>query len=82
MWCNGRAELEIRQLIQNITGKDDLTVHTNRKVKLTDRFGWGLTARWRGKMISECSGAYSIMTFIIRMEVQEVTVALAWLSIH
>jgi ribonuclease HI len=79
-WANGKADLEIKQLIDDNAGEDDAVIYTDGSVRRGVQSGWGYSARIRGRIIAEQSEAYTTTTSSMRMEVEAVTAALKWLS--
>jgi ribonuclease HI len=79
-WGNGKADLEIKQLIEDNAGDDDAIVYTDGSVRRGVKSGWGFSARIRGRIVAEQSGAYMTTTSSMRMEVEAVTAAMRWLS--
>jgi ribonuclease HI len=79
-WGNGKADLEIKQLIDDNAGDDDAVIYTDGSVLRGLKSGWGFSARVRGKIVAERSEAYGTTTSSMRMEVEAVTAALRWLS--
>ena len=55
-------------------------IYTDGSVQRGKKSGWGFSAKVRGKIVAEQSGSYMTTTSSMRMEVEEVTAALRWLS--
>ena len=79
-WGNGKADLEIKQLVDENSGDDDAVIYTDGSVRRGVKSGWGFSARVKGKLIAEKCEAYLTTTSSMRMEVEAVTAALKWLS--
>ena len=78
-WPAGKTEADIKLLIEENSKPHDLVIYTDGSVANTQS-GWGYTVKQNGSTIHEDSGAYSITTSSLTMEVEAVSSALRWMA--
>ena len=78
-WPAGKADSEIRQLIQENSKPQVLIVYTDGSVT-KDQSGWGFTVKQGATTSHEDSAAYEVSTSRLTMETEAVTHALRWIS--
>ena len=70
----------MQDLLRMNTEEDDIVIYTDGSVVRGSKSGWGFSARIKGRVVAEKSGAYMVTTTSLRMEIEAVTAAVQWLS--
>ena len=78
-WPAGKADSEIRHLVQENSKPQDLIVYTDGSVT-KDQSGWGFTVKQGATTIHEDSAACEVSTSSLTMEMEAVTHALRWIA--
>lgn len=75
--CNGRAELEIKELIGSQANVGDVVVYSDGSVTQGQRSSQGFSMRVRDKVSAEKSSLYQVIISGMRMEIDAVNAALS-----
>ena len=78
-WPAGKADLEVKLLIEKHSQPHDLRIYTDGSVT-EDKSGWGFSIQQGDCTIYEDSAAYAVTSTSLRMEMEAVTHALRWIA--
>ena len=78
-WPAGKADLEVKLLIEKHSQPHDLRIYTDGSVT-EDKSGWGFSVQQGDCTIYEDSAAYAVTSTSLRMEMEAVTHALRWIA--
>ena len=78
-WPAGKADSEIRHLIQENSKPQDLIVYTDGLVT-KDQSGWGFIVKQGATTIHEDSAVYEVSTSSLTMEMEAVIHAIRWIA--
>ena len=78
-WPAGKADLEVKLLIEKHSQPHDLRIYTDGSVT-KDKSGWGFSVQQGDCTIYEDSAAYAVTSTSLRMEMEAVTHALRWIA--
>ena len=78
-WPEGATNAEIQSLIEENCREDEIIIFTDGSVQRGVKSGWAFTASRHGATQQEGSGAISITTSSMLMEIKAITEALKWL---
>ena len=78
-WPAGKADLEVKLLIEKHSQPHDLRIYTDGSV-IEDKSGWGFSIQQGDCTIYEDSAAYAVTSTSLRMEMEAVTHALRWIA--
>ena len=78
----GRAETEVRQIIDQNSKPSDPIIYTDGSVTRGMKSGWGFLIQTNGHIMHKASGACNKTTSSTRMEVEAVTKSLEWMRQH
>ena len=79
-WKDGETDKAIEEIIADNSREDDAVVFTDGSVQRGVKSGWAFTVRVNGTTVAEKSGAVSITTSSMLMEVKAITEALRYLK--
>ena len=81
-WAQGAANAEIETLIEENSRRGDAIIFTDGSVKRGVRSGWAFSARVDGVVVGEDSGATTLTTSSMCMEIKAISEAMTWLMIN
>ena len=79
-WKDGETDKAIEEIIADNSREDDAVVFTDGSVQRGVKSGWAFTVRVNGTTVAEKSGAVSITTSSMLMEINAITEALRYLK--
>ena len=81
-WPEGEANDAVEALIEKVSNPDDVNVFTDGSVQreVPTKSGWGMYARINGITAMERSGATTIVTSSMVMEIKAITETLRWMT--
>ena len=81
-WPEGEANDAVEALIEKVSNPDDVNVFTDGSVQreVPTKSGWGMYARINGATAMERSGATTIVTSSMVMEIKAITETLRWMT--
>ena len=81
-WAQGAANAEIETLIEENSRRGDAIIFTDGSVKRGVKSGWAFSARVDGVVVGEDSGATTLTTSSMCMEIKAISEAMTWLMIN